>query len=307
MTAAAQLFRRRAALTIAVPIGKSLTQFGAAIVEITDLRFQFKIKKTLSKEPNTSEITVTNLSEQSRAELQNKKLRVSLSAGYENTLAVIFTGDSRDCDSVQDDADWTTKIQCGDGERAYRFGRTSESFRRGVRVTDVLQKIADGMGLDSSTVTGVEGLRGRQYVGGYAAHGRSARELERILRGFGYAWSIQDGQLQILAPEASTADAIIELSFSSGLIGSPTLNTPSTASGTVTTGTIDPFTGKIRSSGGRSTLKARSLLQPEIRPGRRVQLDSTTGIKGVFRVTSVTHTGDTHGGDWFSDFEGVPV
>jgi hypothetical protein len=298
-----QLFRRRAAITIASPVGasKRLDEYGADVIEITDMRFRFKVKKTLGKEPNTCEIEVTNLSEQSRAELQGKVLRVTLAAGYAATLGTIFVGDSRDIDSAPDGPDWTTTIQLGDGERGYRHGRTSNSFKAGTLVDRVLRKIADDMQLDSTTVGSVEALRGRQYVAGYVAHGRAARELDRVLRGYGLEWSIQDGKLQILEPEKATVESVVELDADSGLIGSPTLNTPGSST------SLSPFTGRVTSSKGKPTLKARSLLQPEIRPGRRVRIDSVTGIRGLFKVTEVTHSGDTSGSDWFSDFEGVQV
>lgn len=295
-----KLFRRKATVTIAVPIkGKRLNEYGADVVEITDLRFTFEAKKTLGKEPNTLKLTIYNLSEQLRSSMQGKTLRVTLSAGYENTESILFVGNSRHVDSKTEGADWITTIQCGDGERGYKHGRVNDSFRAGVSVVSVLQKVADGMQLDSTQVVGVEGLRGRQYVGGYVAHGRAALQLDKILKGFGYEWSIQDGKLQVLRPESATAETIVSLDAGSGLVGSPTMNTPSP------TQHLDPFTNKVVSSGGRPTVKAKSLLQPSIRPGRRVEIDSTTGIRGIFKVTEVTHTGDTFGGDWYSSLEGV--
>lgn len=297
---AEKLFRRKATVTIAAPLkGGALNEYGADVIEVTDLRFAFEAKKSLGKEPNTLKITITNLSEQSRAALQGRTLRVTVSAGYEGTEGVLFVGDSRHVDSRPEGADWTTVIQCGDGERGYKHGRVSESFRAGVPVTSVLQKVADGMQLDSTQVVGVDGLRGRQYVKGYVAHGRASRELDKILKGFGYEWSIQDGKLQVLRPDTSTAETVVVLDAGSGLIGSPTLNTPSP------TQHLDPFTNRVVSSGGRPTLKAKSLLQPSIRPGRRVEIDSVVGIRGTFRVTEVTHTGDTAGGNWYTDFEAV--
>lgn len=300
----AKLFRRSAAVKIAFPIGGSLKNFGAEVLEIRDLRFQFSVKKSLVKEPNTAEVTISNLSAQHRAALQDRGLRVTLSAGYESTESVVFVGDVRDTESTQEGSTWLTKIQLGDGERGYRWGRTSESFRKGVRITEVLQKVADQMELDSTAVRNVEALQGRQFVAGYVAHGRASRELDRILKGFGLEWSIQDGQLQVLSPEAVTPETVIELSASSGLVGSPTLNTPSGEAVHV-----DPFTGKVQksTSKGRPILKAKSLLQPEIRPGRRVSVDSITGIKGVFRCTRVEHSGDTHSGEWYTQIEATTV
>lgn len=300
----AKLFGRRARLLIAVPSGTGLNSFGPSVIEITDMRVTFKTKKTLGKEPNTAEVTVYNLSEQTRAELQDKNLRVTLQAGYADTLATIFIGDSRDIDSETDGPTWQTAIELGDGERAYKHARTSRSFRGGVKVNDILRRIADDLGLGGS-INGAESLRSKQFVSGYVAHGKSAKELDRLLRGFGFEWSIQDGDLQILKPDEPTSESIISLDSSSGLIGSPTLNTPE--GGVVTS--VDPFKARVTSTRvkGKPTLKARSLLQPEIKCGRKIDVDSITGIRGRFKITSVEHSGDTSGGDWYSDFEGTPL
>lgn len=283
-----KFFRHKASLTVTFPAGEALNQFGARVVEIADLRVQFRVRRHLSKEPNTAEIIVTNLSEQSRADLQGKGIRVVLNAGYEDAESSLFVGDVRDVDSSLDGPDWNTVIQCGDGERGYRFGRTSGSWRAGVRVTDVLRKIAEDMQLDSSTIKGAESLAGRQFVAGYVAHGRSAKELDRILKGYVLEWSIQDGRLQVLSPPATTAESIVELSADTGMIGSPTLSTP-------------------EKRGDHPVLRVRSLLQPDIRPGRKISVDSITGIKGTFKVLEVEHSGDTHGGEWFTDIEGRPL
>lgn len=299
-TTHSRLFHRKATLRVLEPVNGSLTKFGADIIEITDLRFEFEVTKSLTKTPNKWQIVVTNLSEQHRAALQGKGLRVVLSAGYEGTEAIVLVGDVRDCDSTQDGPHWKTKIQGGDAERGYRYGRVSEAFREGVGVTTIVQKVAAQMGVDASGARAIERLAGRQFVSGYAVHGRASRELDRLLRGFGLEWSVQDGKLQILAPDQTTQDPIIELDFTSGLVGSPTLNTPT---GEVVK--IDPFTKKVDTSRGRPTLKAQSLLQPEIRPGRRVTIDSSTGIRGTFKITEVQHKGDTAGDDWYSNLEGI--
>lgn len=300
----AQLFGRRVVLTVAVPTGQSLNDYSADVIELSDLDFEFSVKKSLGKEPNTAEISVYNLSEQSRAALQSRSLRVTLQAGYQDTVATIFVGDSRDIDSTLDGSDWVTTIQLGDGERGYRWGHVNESFREGVSVIDVVRKLADRMQLDSTAVSDLAALRGKQYVSGYTAYGRSARELDRILKGYGLEWSIQDGKLQILQPDTATTETLVELSRTSGMLGAPTLNTPEGASRV-----LNPFTASVetRRGKGKPTLKVKSLLQPEIRPGRRITVDSVTGIKGTFRVTAIEHRGQTWGGPWETQIEASPV
>lgn len=283
-----RLFQRRAKVAIAVPTGETLNTYSANVYEVELLRFSFKVTKNLRKEPNTASIIVTNLSEQTRAELQGKVLRVALQAGYGDDTAVIFLGDSRDVDHDQKGADWETKIECGDGERGLRHGRVSDSFKAGTPVASVVRKFADSMGVDVRFAAGfLSELTGKQYVSGYAAHGRASRELDRVLKGLGYEWSIQDNQLQILKPGASTTELAVELTPETGLIGSPAMSSP-------------------EKKGQKPVIRARSLLQPGIRPGRRVVIRSSAH-DGVFRVTKVTHTGDTAGGDFYSDLEGEPA
>lgn len=284
----ARLFRRRAKLAVAVPVGEDLNSYSANVYEIELLHFTFKVVKNLRKEPNTCEVVISNLSEKSRAELQDKDLRISLQAGYDDDVSLIFTGNARDVDHVRRGTDWETKIQCGDGERGYRHGRVNESFKSGTSVSGVVRRFADQMGIDANIAAGfLSEISGKQYVAGYAARGRASRELDRVLKAYGYEWSVQDNELQILKPGASTTELAVELTPDTGLLGSPTLSSP-------------------EKKGQKPVVKARSLLQAGIRPGRRVIVRSES-VNGTFRVTKVTHTGDTAGGDFFSDLEGEPV
>ncbi len=284
----AKLLGRKAKLLIATPVGLSLTSFRADVFEIEDLRLRFSVKKGLRKEPNTAKITVTNLSERSRAELQDKALRVTLQAGYEDTLATIFVGDIRDVNSVHEGAYWETALECGDGERGYRFARINESFKSGSSVLAVTRKMAEKMGVDASTAAAfLSELSGKQFVAGYAARGNVSKELDRLLKAHGFDWSIQDNKLQILKTGDVTQETAVELDEDSGLIGSPTFGTPEKKT-------------------KKPTLKVRSLLQPTIKPGGRIVVRSQT-FTGTFKVKEVTHSGDTAGGEFYSDMEGEPL
>jgi hypothetical protein len=110
--------------------------------------------------------------------------------------------------------------------------------------------------------------------------------MTRILARHDLDWSIQDGKLQILAPDATrrSNEALI-ISQDAGMIGSPEYGAPS-------------------EKGKPPTLTVRTLLYPQITPGDKIQLITRTRtINGFFRVERVTHTGDTHGGDWQTSIE----
>lgn len=263
---------------------------GSANVRVFEgLRVQFKIQKTSKREPNTAELSISNLNETSRAALQGSGVVIAIEAGYSNHLERIFSGEAIHTSHVREGADWVTKVQMMDGLRAYKYAKVSQSFKAGTKVSAVFSVVANALGVNATdAVAFVRQHIRAQFPRGYVAHGRAALEIENILRGRGLEWSIQDGRLQVTEvgkpfPGPSTA---VLLSSATGLIGSPAYGSP------------EKVPGQPKKQ--QSVLKAKSLLQPGIRPGARVQLDSLT-TSGLFRVEAVTHTGDTHGGEWTSD------
>lgn len=252
-------------------------------VEVQGLRVSFKVKKTLKKEPNEAEVKIYNLSPAHRTALQKKGEPFLLEAGYGTDLRHVFTGDIRFGDSVREGPDWVTKIQSGDGERAYKFATISETFGKNTPVRSVAGRVLNAMGIDSKqAVDSLKTLAG-QFVRGYVAHGKASVELDQLLKGTGLNWSIQDGRVQILGDGAAAAGEALVLSSATGLIGSPEHGTP-------------------ENEGDSPVLKVKSLLQPQLKPGGVVRMDSLN-VKGDFRVETITHQGDTFGQDWYSDME----
>lgn len=286
--ATTQLFDRRVRLTIGQepPTGDFVRLVPDATV-ITGLRVQFKVNKSLKPEPQKSTIVVYNLSAESRGKMQGKGLRFVLEAGYPDSLAVIYSGHNRTADHPRQGVDWISKFECGTAERSIKFARISESFKPGASVGDVVKKAVNALVADPGNA--LDKAKGfvQSFASGYAAHGYAADELTRLLEPLGYGWSIQDGRMQLLGIGESLPEEPVLLSPSTGLIGSPELGSPVT-------------------KGGPNLVKIRSLLQPQFAPGKRVLLDSS-GRSGVHRIISLAHTGDTAGGDWYSDLETLPA
>lgn len=280
-----ELFDRRVKVTIASPLPDSYAGYSTTgIVTVENLRVQFKVKKDLDKSPNTAEINITNLSEKTRSALQTKGARVILQAGYRNALGTIFVGDARTIDHTREGSDWVTKIQCGDGERGMQHARVSESFGPGVKVPGVVTTLADALGFDiGDSVAKLAPVANKQFVNGYSAYGRASTELDKILRAHGFTWSVQDGRIQILRPGDTNTERIILLTPESGLIGSPEFSAPE----------------KAKKS---PVLKFKALLQSEIRPGGRLAFQSERH-RGTHKVMKVAHSGDTAGGDWYTEGE----
>jgi hypothetical protein len=254
-------------------------------VEVDGLRVTFRIARDKKPEPNQGEISVWNLSRETRAKLADQKVPIEFQAGYGKDISQVFFGDipADGISTVRDGPDWVTTFRAGDGGKAYRTARIQEAFGKGTKLADVLKKAAKqmGVGLGNALSKLADGdLSGAvtEMFGGVVLSGPVPRELDRLLRSYGYEWSIQDGQLQVIEQDGHTDDEAVLLRPDTGLIGSPEPGK-------------DGFT------------KVRSLLQPQILPGRRVKLE-TSNLDGFFVVAKVTHTGDTHGPDWYSECEG---
>lgn len=256
-------------------------------LQVSGLRVSFKVTKSTGKEPNTLDLSITNLSEHSRANVKKKGVKVVLEAGYEESgVGILFSGFSRTVDHVRDGPNWVTKIQCGDGETAFRYTRVSESFRPGVKLHQIVSYLVQQMGLNPGNAIDQAKKSGIAYAHGYSTSGRASLELARVLSAANMTYSIQDGELQVLRPGEAHHQVVI-LNKDSGLIGSPEHGSP-------------PMKTKKA-----STIKAKCLLQHRLRAGGQLQLDSESH-KGLFKVLKLQHQGDTSAGDWYSETESIP-
>ncbi len=260
-------------------------------VRIRDLRMAFRIDKRLTKEPNTLDLQVFNLSETTRRALQQKSVPVKLIAGYKDTVETLFEGDSTIINHTREGPDWITRVQSGDGIDLCRSSRCSESFAKGTTVADAALRLARRTGLKLGNFE--EGLRlappdaPSQYTKGVAFCGPTYDILEKVCGTLRLGLSVQDGALQVHQLDGTPVGAeIVRLAPDTGLVGSPEMCEEKAASGV----------------GKRHFVKVRALIQQRLLPGRRVQLDSVA-IKGIFRVEKATFIGDTHDTPWYADLE----
>lgn len=279
---------RRVRLLIANRVAEDYKSLTADVTEIKDLRVQFSVKKSSAKEPNTAEVTITNLSPTRRAALQTKGVKFVLECGYVDTgVKQIFQGDVRHVSHVREGADWRTVLKSGDGERAFQFARISETLGPKSTKSAVIKRLAAklGLGLGNSTKAAIPG----SFEQGIVLSGPVSRELDKVLKGTGYEWSIQDEQLVILSESEVSGQDVPLLTPDSGLIGSPEFGAP-----------IE--------KGGKPQLKFKALLNANIKPGAKVQIQCERFPLGVsVKCAKVEHSGDTAGQDWYTSVEGATL
>ncbi len=256
-------------------------------VEITESRIQADIQKGSGKEPNTCNLTITNLSEQTRADVEVGNMTVIVQAGHNGVYRHIFTGDRRFAFSTLKKTEWETKIQVGDGARAYAHARMNRSYKPPIQVRKVLQDAARSMNLDLPPEI-EQSLELRQaLVNGISLHGPTRDILTSLLAPYGYNWSVQNGQLQILRDDQFRTDEALLVSAETGLIGSPAREPPD-------------------KTGKKKDVTFDHIAYPEIVPGIRIKLESIA-IQGLFKIREVAHTLDTHGEAWKSAVKAIPL
>jgi hypothetical protein len=253
-------------------------------IEIKSLDVRFKIEKNLKAQPNKAEISIFNLNEAHRSQLEQlPTVAVSVEAGYVGGSSMIFLGDLRRASSQDSGPDIITTISSGDGEKAIQTARVNVSIRKGTPSDVVIKTVAKALGVGEgnlnkavSTIKGA-GL-GTLFQDGTVISGSAAREMTSLCKSVGFTWSVQGGKLQLLPLQKTLEGEALSIKPDTGLIGSPSVD-------------------------NKGVMKCRTLLIPDVFPGRKLVLESAR-LKGQYRIEATTHTGDTSGQDWYIDIEG---
>lgn len=272
-------------------------------IQIRDLAMSFKVKRTLKPEPNTADITIWNLNADHRRQLEQLQIAeipikadkksgavplkkggpgiilCQIEAGYTSGTSVLFVGDLRTGYSPHEGPQYKTVLTTGDGETKIRTARISTSLAKGAaNPAAVLKAVAKALGVGDGNLTkAVQQVQAagisNHFSEGWTASGSVFREMNAICRTCGLTWSVQNGVLQILPLGKALEGTALDVSESTGMVGSPTV-------------------------GVDGVLKVKTLLIPDVIPGRLLVLKSEA-LSGNYRIESVESTGDTHGTAWY--------
>lgn len=239
-------------------------------------RFSFNIVKTTSGNPNKGKVSAYNLSEDSRSYIEKSTGLMRFAAGYQNNLSLLFIGNIKKVTHTRSGPDIITTLECGDGEKQITESTIELSLGPGAKVNQIITAAQNALGV---SVGVIKGLPDTSFQNGFSFSGTVSELLDKMSKKAGLVWSIQNNALQIFPENENTGETAVLLNDETGLIGVPNK-------------TDKGFT-------------CRSLLNPELIPGRLVQIESKLlAIKGTFRVEKADHVGDTQEGDWITDVEG---
>lgn len=277
----AELYGRRLTLQV---IAGGVSRKWVAISEgggSSYISISFAVEQTGHSEPNKAEIVIYNLNEDGRRLLSDSGARVILSCGYRQTEGQIFAGDIDQVDVPREGGDIAVRLSCSDGGVALRSTVVNVSTSADQSVSGVVSDLLAELGLPQGVVEVAEGAlkQGLSYCGPLK------RVLDDLVGSAGLTWSVQDGVVQVHGVKGLPGTAT-KLTKSTGMVGSPRRLTQR-----------DDVAGTDRLG-----VAVRSLLQPILRPGKRIRVESDI-LTGDFVAGKVRHSGSTFSGEWYTDVE----
>lgn len=277
--------------------GIDLTPEGQPPLKITFRVYQFD-----ADTPNTAVVRIYNLNDETTNKIRNEFQQIVLQAGYENgNFGIIFKGTIKMVRSGRLSAtDRFVDVFAADGDLAHNFAMISATLAAGSTVQDRANAIAKAMdpslaekGITIPQDAGTGGVLPRDKV----LFGLASSQMTNLADTVECSWSIQNGKVVVTSRTAYQPGEAVVLNSRTGMVGVP----EATNNGITVT----------------------CLLNPNIKIGRRVQIDNsainqttvreqgfprysdinffaTVTADGIYRSVVVEHEGDTRGQEWYT-------
>jgi hypothetical protein len=270
-------------------------------LDLSDMRIRFAVRRGDFKTPNSADIRVYNLSDNTVQRVQKEFERVVLQAGYAGNYGVIFDGTIKQVRRGRESqTDTYIDITAADGDSAYNFAVMNVTLAAGSTANDHLEQVLSSMKSRGITMGEAPELSATRLPRGKVFYGMTRDFLDVLGKTQDVSWSIQDGKLTLIPNNAYLPGEAVVVTSATGMIGLPEQT--------------------------QNGINVRTLLNPGIRIGKRLQINNTSiqqyryGLSnnagtsnsfvkqqakiaddGFYKAFVVDHYGDTRGNEWYTD------
>ena len=161
------------------------------------LHINFSIERTDLETQNTGRITIWNLNKQHLAALEEKDCCLSLKAGYQNRLPLIFSGIVTSVTTAYDGADRRTEVEVVDNLVEIRDTYVSISYTGTVNWKTIFDDVAGQMGVAISYSYNAEFV---DIPNGFSFVGLARDIMTKGCACCNLVWSLQNGVMQVKKP-----------------------------------------------------------------------------------------------------------
>lgn len=274
-------------------------------LDLSQFRIKFQVKTSDTATPNTADIRVYNLEEQTAVKIRKEFTKVVLQAGYEGNYGVIFQGNIKQVIIGRESAtDTFIDIVAGDGDRAYNFAIVATSLAKGSTQNDQVKAAITPMVAKGVTAGAMSDTGTNQLPRGKVMYGNSRNYLRDVAQTTGSSWSIQNEKVTFVSKSAYLPGTAVLINSDTGMIGTP----QQTNEGVNVKCLLNP---NLKIS-GRIKLDNRSVQRVKL------NIDQIAAAKGdvsainnliprdlnadgVYYVLVVSHAGDNRGIEWYSN------
>jgi hypothetical protein len=278
-----------------------LTTTEGSRVSIADLRCTFDVRQFDNQSPNTADVYLYNLSENTARTLQQEFTRVSVWAGYETLFYPIFEGTVKQFRYGRSSpTDTFLNLRCADGDVAYNQATINVTLAAGCTAEDKVAAMLTVLENFQITRGEISGLPTERSPRAVVLSGNVRDLLRELCSAWGCSWSFQGMRLTILPLGTQPfGEQPIVLNSSTGMIGRPEQTLEGIRVRTLLNPRITVHSGVLIENRsiqlGQYDLSYLGEVQNTMLRDVRITED------GLYRVLAVDHFGDTKGTDWYSE------
>ena len=258
-------------------------QVDVANLVISAPRIALEMSRDIDPTQNKGQVDIYNLNPERETFIVDRGVAITVSAGYPETLAIVFEGQVQRVVRIRKDLARIVRITLGDAahntvrDTAMKYGTVNRSYPGPVAVSQIAK---DMITMDMGLIAGpsVDNLipAGAMFTNFYWTLG--AREgLTHLLGTVGRTWFEDDGVIRINGPTLMQSDARpVTVTPETGLIGTPA----------------------VTDEGWR----IQTFLNPIFKLGGPIALTSET-VNGDYKIVAINHTADNWQGRFTTSLE----
>lgn len=293
---AIELFNRK--IQVRITDSKSITT-------IENLRIQFEIVKSISKEPNTATVKIYNLTDDIQNQINGGAQDIELIVGYEDNMALLFKGNIKFVyKSTVDAVDKVLEIDAGDGHHDYNSAIVNVSLSKNSNDDDIVNQCTKSLTRSSSGK--IAPLQNNKRTRGKVISAPTRCVLDDVARKNNCNWSTQDGKLTIVKNNGVIDNSVFVISTKQ-LLEQPTEQEKSLRIKTM----LNPFyrINSLIKIDNSLILEAHQDINQvqsnKAKQKKEHQAKFKKSHSGQYKVIKHIASGDTHSNEWFSTVEVV--
>lgn len=248
---------------------QAVVVIGNKIYKSDEIDIEFNVPFSTKKEPNSTEISIYNLSPPSIASIK-KGTKVSLSAGYNTNIGMLASGEVSDFITTVENVDKKTTMKLSTGITAWQDKKIQKTYAPGTTAKDIFSDLIPSFGV---AIGELNPVINPTYSKGKTVSGRLKDIMIKLATETKSKFYLDKGRAYIRATDKGTETGFL-LSGETGLLGTPEKT-------------------QISEDGEKPKdgWSVKCLLNHNIGVDSLITIKSKS-INGKFRVVSGTHTSE---------------